>query len=242
MNGLTLKEGLNKARELCPGMSEVDYLFAERIASSIQDEIVPEGFSIIVAETLYDLKNQSKQEDDKVPAEEYLNNAQFILQILDAVADKNFTEEVRKLCREAYRWKTPHMTIIKDEEEFPENVKAAIDWWSARIQRQGGTVAAGPFRLPAIVHEFTENEMRTFRSTLAHGIMDGLDKFGSVNLVVDYKPCSAELISAARAAGFEDSAIFFFPSKTKMNVRKNCVEVCSGYSGKFVVLWKKSRN
>lgn len=249
MNGAVLKEKLNQARILVPGMKEVDYQFAECIASLIGDEIVPEGFVLLVSETLAVMNTPPKREidaklsnDSKELVKECLANARFILQILDVVADKDFTEEVRKLCREVFGWETTHMVVVKDEEEYPEYVKAAVDWWSATIQRQGRTVSVGKLNLPAVTKEFTEDEIRAFRSTLAEGVMDELRMYQLASLRTDYGPWDIALNDAALAAGIESSAmIFFLPSKASMYISKTCVEVCLGYRGDHVVVWGESQ-
>lgn len=231
MEAIALKEKLNHARELCPGMCECDYQFAEYLATKLSDTVTPEGIVLTLSLLFNDVQEIPKgifpSTDYYAVAEKrreaIICQAKFVLQIIDAITDTAFSETVREECEKTFGWKVVRRVKMPDNENYPLNVKAAIDWWTGQIQRQGTTIEAGGISFPALTKEFSEGEILKFRSVLAHEIMF---KRASC-LDVDYDP-DIHLSVAGEAAGIDrNHALFLFPAKVSMFIYQESVTVYS---------------
>lgn len=234
MEAVALKEKLNHARELCPGMCECDYQFAKYLATELSDMIMPKGVILTLSLLFNDVQKIPK---GMFPTADYyvvtrkrrraiISQAKFVLQIIDAITDSVFSETVRCECEKTFGWKVVRRVKTPENEDYPPNVKAAVDWWTGQIQRQGTTIEVGGMPLPALTKEFTVEEIQRFRSVLANEIM-----FNRVSyLSVDYYP-DIHLSVAGKAAGIDDNyALFLFPSKVSMSIYQESVTVYSGNS------------
>lgn len=243
MNGVELKEKLGQARILCPGMEESDYQIAEYIATKISDTIgdklvTPNDLSLIVIRGYLDINPRSW---NRVPSSELpefigqnrkkcFNEMKFFLQILDVVADRDLAEIVRDECRDCYMWDVVHMVVVADDEEYPDYVKAALDWWSARIQRR--------VRGSGWNRELIKEELASFRAALAQRIMEEIGRSGAAKLNIDIDPTDRMLLDAAETIGIDAwDLLDVFPRRTSMCVTKTCVKVRIGSQRKYSVIW-----
>lgn len=241
-----------KARELCPGMSEEVYILTDYISEhDSHDEVIPEGMVVLFALVQDDLHRGRcgfAGSDGSVP-EAFLTRtnqlkAQFcyVLQVVDAIADEEFADAVREGCQQAFGWSVPKQIKVDDQLSYPPYIMAAVDWWTDAVQHpkmDNGDSAMGMFMAlfggSALAKNFTEGELSAFRATLAKGIETELaEGRDSVRLSVDYGPegVLAEAGDAANMGGFA------FPCKTTMYVSTTSVKVSAGYAAPYETIWQ----
>jgi hypothetical protein len=248
-----MRKRLSDTRTKCPGMSEEVYQLADYLAKHINEEIVPRGVVIILICTMDDI-NKGRcgfgGGDCSFPdyfiehKSQVLAQACYILQIIDEVTDAEFANDVRTECKNTFHWNVPKRVSVSDDNEYPAYVTAAIDWWAEAIQHpkmDNGSNSLGSLMAmlggSSLAKNFSEEEMKNFRSKLAAGIISEIEKYGCAQLRVDYGP-DGILYEAGEAAGITNG--FAFPCKTYMRVSKDEVTVSAGYAAPNETIWKYS--
>ena len=133
---LDLREGLKNARILCPGLSEIDYQVADTLSKTINSKLVPMGLVWSLALLFEGIEPEPENEhSEDRPSEE---NAMFFTQIIDTIANEEFANEFRDLCKKVFDWDTAQRINVAPGEYFknePHVIFATI-WWMGVIQRQ----------------------------------------------------------------------------------------------------------
>jgi len=247
-----MRNRFSDAREKCPGMSEDIYQLADYLAKHINEEVVPSGVTIALFCAIDDIKKGCCGFGGNCSFPDYLiehkyqvlAQACYIIQIVDAVTDADFADDVRIECKDAFNWQVPkRVSVSDDKEEYPAYVKAAVDWWAEAIQHprmdDGDDTLPklmATFGGPSLANNFTEETMKDFRSTLATGIISEIEKEGGcMFLDVDYRP-DRILNEAGQAAGI--TRRYAYPFNTRMSVSKDEVTVSAGYAASHEIIWK----
>lgn len=108
-----VKEQLRKSREVCPGLSESAYYFADYMSYMANDCLVPEGMEMAVILCIYDIlhKQNNTHEPESQESFEYLiRNSGNVLKVassIPAIIDKISSEEFAKKFRKLYDEKSP---------------------------------------------------------------------------------------------------------------------------------------
>ena len=99
-----ISEKLENARSLCPGLREETYILAEYMSRFIEGCIDPSFLLCWLIMCLNDIKygNVDKRFEKKDFIEKnvdsVLQNAQYIVQIVDKITSEKFSKEFRNLC------------------------------------------------------------------------------------------------------------------------------------------------
>lgn len=249
LNGV--KQKFAEAREKCPGMSDDVYALTDYISSVANDSLVPSGLSMCLALIMDDLQKGRNGFRQNEPLPKYLNNRReqiitqmvYIPQVVDAIADEKFAEEFRKICNDAFGFNPPKRVNASTDSQYPEYVRAAVDWWGNAVQSpkfdNGGDM--NPFLMMMLSGNrsgHSEEEMKIFKDSLAKDILVELQKYGRCSLSVDYHPC--EILSrAGEKIGLDDMTSF--PWKTWMNISDEIVEVSEGYGAPRKTIWSSEK-
>lgn len=242
-----VREKFAKARELCPGMSAEVYALTDYLAVVANDELVPTGVVMMLVCVMDDLEKKRCGFARGTKFPEYLAThgmqvrAQmpYVLQIMDAIAERDFAEAVRAECREVFHWEIPQRVEVSDEISDRENVNAAVNWWTEAIQHP--KMDNGDDGLAMIMAMFgghksrqlTEAELQIFRKKLAESIIDQMNHMSRVTLSVDYGP-DVILGEAGAAIGLGQ---FDFPCKTTMWISEDRVSVSAGCGAPVDIIW-----
>lgn len=236
------------ARELCPGMSEEIYALTDYMAAIANDQLVPGGILMMLVCVMDDLEKKRCGFAHKVEFPEYLasHNMQaraqlpYILQVVDAIAEPDFADEVRAECKEALHWNIPKRVDVSSEVSEHGYINAAVNWWAEAIQHpkmdngdDGLATLMMMFGGCTSSRQLTEADLTTFRETLTAGITALMDRMGRATLSVDYGP-DRTLGEAGGAIGLGQ---FDFPCKTTMWITENEVSVRAGYGAPEQVIW-----
>ena len=244
-----IREKLENARELCPGMSKDFYLLTDYMSENTNDELVPRGIvmlSVCVRDDLEKGRNGFGKDFPEELAQRrnfVKDEVQWIPQLVDAIADEEFAEEFRMHWKECFGSVPPKRVNTKAVEmdtQYPEYIKAAIDWWanaivSPKFDNGEALPAFFSFLMAGAAKEYTPAEIKTFKEALANGILDEMSKHSRCTLDVDYHPCRV-LASAGNLIGVPDMT--GYPCKTYMSVSEKEVSVCAGYGASREVIWK----
>ncbi len=235
-----VKAKFANAREACPGMSEDVYALTDYFAEVANDQLTPAGVTMVLLCIMDDLKKKRCGFGRQVEFPAHLAQRAlqvraempYFLQVLDAVAERGFADEVRAECREAFNWDVPKRVTTTDKISSRDNINAAVDWWSEAIQHpkmdNGTNEMSMAMMLFGGMHrrQLTADDLRTFREKLAEGIVQRMVREGHrITLDVDYGP-DRTLGEAGAAIGLGQ---FDFPCKTTMWVSDTEVRVSAGY-------------
>lgn len=249
MRAIALKEKLAHARDLCPGMDETDYQFAEYLAANLDEKSTPSGVVTTISLLMMDLARYRLDHSAVIISKgfpEYfrknystaIGHAHLILQIIDIVADKDFAEDLRNKCFQTFRWTTARRVVVANRGDYPAYIEAAISWWAGAIQRQGRFL--GDFvKLNVITKEFSEKELRIFSNTLAECILHEMRRHkGEIaTLSIDDYPDQI-LCAAIKTIGISPAcAMWMLPERTSMTVRPNSVTVFR--NGSMKTIWNQ---
>lgn len=251
-----VKEKFANARELCAGMSEEVYALTDYVATVANDSLVPAGFLMMFVCVMDDLEKKRCGFATVTEFPEYLitHNMQvraqmpFILQVVDAIAEPDFADEVRSQCKEAFHWNIPKRVDISSKISEHENVNVAVNWWAEAIQHP--KMDNGDDGLASLMvmlggctggRQLTKAELQTFRERLADIIVRELKEHPAedyprfeVVLSVDYGP-NRLLGEAGDTIGLGQ---FDYPCKTVMWVSETEVSVRAGYGAPMRVIWR----
>lgn len=257
-----VKEKLSRSREVCPGLSDEVYALADYMSKSANDELNPEGMSMCLFLCLDDIKKGRNgfacAESEELPEflikhkAQVLSQAVYIPQIIDAIADEDFANEFRKICKEVLHFDPPRRdekyNLSADiEGEYPEYVRAAVNWWANAIvnpkfDNGDNSMAGGMAFLMAMMvskkSSISKDQIDIFKKELADIIVEQMESSycGECQLGVDYHP-DMLLYSAAQKAGINDD--MGFPWKTNMRISKEQVSVSAGYAAPWETIWTK---
>ncbi len=249
-----VREKLSQSRKMCEGMSERAYLLADYMSEiAASDTITPFGLVACLSRAIEDTYQERWREGTKKQelclslledAKRIRNQAVNIPQIIDVIADEDFAEEFRAICKEKFDFNPPKYGTPKQLEEYPEYVKVAVNWWANAIffPKLDTPGAAVPTFLVQIIEEevgvksYSNEELLNFKTTLADEIMEDINAWGVCNLSVDYHPCDALEVAGKK---IDVHQAFGYPLRTSMSIWKHEVEVKVGDGGKFKTLWTK---
>lgn len=237
------------ARTLCPMMSEEIYALTDYLALMANDSLEPVGIPMTLVCVMDDIKNQRSGYGKEFP--EYLvengkkvrEHMPYVLQVIDAIAEKDFAEEVRSECKKAFNWDIPRRTTGLGDVSEDMRVNIAVDWWTQVLlgTRVGGDGCTNLDELAEMLKnagtEIGVEDVKAFRKKLAEGITQEMnDNDGWCSLMVDYHPDNI-LREAGKMLGRGE---FGFPFKTSLTINPWEVSVSVGYAGPHQVIWKAS--
>lgn len=247
MQAINVKERLKLAREKCPGMPEEVYLFADFLSEQMNEELVPTGVAMAIALALDEFRcgRAKRYEGSGAPAtdgREIIRSARYVLQVIDAVTDKEFADEVRELCAKAFNWRPVRRTDVSLETKesfkkfFEPCIFPAADWWAGAIQLTDKTELAKG--MPSMHKEFTTNEIFNFWYGICVQLHIELNRGNFVMFGTNYGPDRILHEAAERAHIDEDYYLYLFPAKTTMVVTPEKVEITSAYRKGPTVIWE----
>ena len=171
----------------------------------------------------------------------------------DAIADEDFANEFRKICKELLQFDPPKREEKYNQNaeiggDYPEYVKVAVNWWANAIVNpkfdNGDDSVAGEmtFLLAMMVNSknsISKEQIAIFKKELAQLIIEKMDSsfVGECRLGVDFHP-DRLLYTAAQKAGIDNN--MGFPWKTNMRITKNNVSVSAGYAAPWETLWEEA--
>lgn len=250
MTEIGLKEKLKNAKELCPGMLPIDYVFADCLADYLNESMTPRNFALFTCLMLEDIRDVQEETDKnalaaypevyKTKGEKMLRQAKYVSQIVDVITEPDYANDVRHFFKIMFGWDVVKRVKVVDEKEYPPHVQFAIDWWTGQIQRHERLTETEGRKNSVAAKEFTTDEIGMFRDTLANFIMRECSKnHGFCHLEVDHYP-NEVLSIAARFAGVEERALrSVFPPLTRMDIHEESIYVAIG-RGPGEVVWRKA--
>lgn len=257
-----VKEKLSQSREMCPGLSEEVYALTDYMAEVAHDELVPSGLALCLALSMEDIKRGENgfagAKSKEIP--EYLKNnmiqvlaqAVYVPQVVDAIADEEFANEFRVICKEMLNFDPPKREEKFDlyadiDGDYPEYVKVACNWWANAIANPkfdngDSSLNSGmAFLLASMVNtkrSISKEQLTVFKRELAEQIVTQMKHFcNEARLSVDYHPDRYLEIAAQKAD--IDSGLGF-PWKTNMHITEQKVTVSAGYCAGWETIWEKA--
>ncbi|MBO5141662.1 MAG: hypothetical protein J6C46_01455 [Clostridia bacterium] len=239
------REKLANARKHCPGMSEEVYALTDYMSEATNDTLVPYGMFLGLVMSIADVEmgipgfhNIKELPEIFIKHKnQVLAQAPYVLQVIDAIAEKEFADEVRALAASILKFNPPKRVnaVISG---YPEYIMVAVNWWANAIMSpkydNGEEIPAMFARLAARTsHSYSQDDILVFKSTLADEIEKELKEYTTCVLDVDYGPCEA-LGRAGEKIGMDGMS---FPWKTSMHVSKEQVTVSAGYAAPREILW-----
>ena len=239
----------SKARELCVGMSDEIYALTDYISVVANDSLVPMGLVTCFICVLDDIEKgrcgfAKKAEFPEIFIKrKELIKAQFpyLIQVVDEIADEDFSEEFRRHCKAFLGFNPPKRINVEVDVKYPDYVKAAVDWWANAILSpkldNGEEMPAMLTRLiSGSAKSYTEEQIKLFKDTLAEGIMEKMKERSVCEISVDYHPCLI-LAEAGQKIGVPD--MLGYPWKTDMQIQENHVKV-AGYGESYKTIWSRN--
>lgn len=240
-----VKEKFKQARTTCPGMSEEIYLITDHLSNIANNELIPSGLALCIALLMSDIDNGKSGFSTELPEifitkkNILLREMVYIPQIVDAIASEEFATEFRNICKDILGFNPPKRVNAQINEEYPNYIKAAIDWWADAIQSpkfdNGTDINPLLMLFTQVSNSFTEEQIKLFKETLAKGIEEKMENFGSCTIDVDYHPCEI-LAIAGQKIGVRPMG---YPFKTYMYITQEKVEVSAGYGSSYKTIWAK---
>lgn len=257
-------EKLSKSREMCPGLSKEVYALTDYMAKvAATDRLGPLGMVKILVLSMEDIQrggNRFAVAESKEISEYLIKHktqvfaqAVYVPQIIDAIADEDFANEFRELCKKVMNFDPPKRDEKYDqnadiEGDYPEYVKVAVNWWANAIVNpkfdNGDDSLAGVivFISTMMVNSkssISKEQIGIFKKELADIIVAQMNSSlnGECRLEVDYHP-DKKLYIAAQKASIND--YIGFPWKTNMRISKDKVSVSAGYVAPWETLWEKA--
>lgn len=244
-----VREKLSKARENCVGMSEEVYAVTDYMSVVANDTLYPQGLAMCLVLVMDDVQRgrcgfaSSTVKELPLYLREHksqvLSQMPYVLQVIDEVAEHEFAEEVRSICKKMMNWDPPKRTKAEMDDSYPAYVKAAVDWWANAIASpkldNGDELSFMLMQmLSATGKSYSAEEVKVFKTTLAKGIINEMKEYGRCTLSVDYHPCG---LLADAGAKIGVSTMSGWPWKTTMYVSEKRVEVFAGYGAPCKILW-----
>ena len=233
-----VKEKLSKIREYCVGMSEDVYAITDHMSDIAEETFTPEGLACCLLVAKENIKSQRNGlSPDGVAMSRYLRENKsrvlksiiYIPQVIDEIAEPEFAEEFRRICEKEYGFNPPKRIYVKLDEIYPKYVRVAVDWWCNEM-------FCKQFKNIGIYNnsiQYSAEEMKLFKSSLAEEIVQHMQKYNSCNIDVDFFPCNM-LAKAGEKIGI--SPQIGYPWKTYMMITSNGVYVSNRQEG-YKTLW-----
>ena len=247
----------DELRTKCPGLAEPVYEFAKYIGEHIsKGKLLPKAFCLTAALSIGDIQQGRCGfciGDSVFPRylaehkEEVLLQSPFVLQIIDALTDEEFSTETRRICKETMGWDPPKKPVADNirtaiSDDCPANIAAAVNWWKntlASPKMDNGDSQMDLFMAllgSSLTRGNTEEAIAKFCEELSKLLCEesknGRDTF---HLDVDYGP-GEYLYDAAEKAGVR----LQFPCKTNMQITPQKVSVSYGYCAPWEDVWTAS--
>ena len=235
------KAKFKNVRETLPNLDEEAYQLTDFISEIITDNVTPQGlmaYIILIYNSLLQNKNYFNNHeiltyDLYQKRTKYLEEMPNITAIVDNIAPKNFSDTFRKL--------TQNFLVYNFDKTYPENVKAAVNWWEEAIKSSNFSDIDLPLNLQNMLinnqQELTNEQLNIFKSNLAKEIMMVLREKGVCVLTVDYTPCEI-LERAGEKVGFD--SMLNYPWKTKMIIDNEQVIVSKGIENSPQIIWSNN--
>ena len=218
------KEKFANARKYCPGMPEEVYALTDYMSTTLNDKLIPAGLLVSLTLVMDDIEKGVSGFNNK-PLDTYLRtykdtilaNISYIPQFVDTIASEEFAREFRLDCQNVLGINPPKRVFTETNEEYPENIRVAVDWWANAIQtpQYNSSPAIMMAGVLAQRKNFTEEEINIFKDSLAKIIQRELDNNGRCSLSVDYSPCPM-LLEAGNKIGV--NSFNGYPWKTRMEI------------------------
>ena len=248
MKAVNLKEKLANARKTCMGYSEYAYRFVDYVAENLTGPVGPIGLGAAVTLRFTEIQNCYGKDGHKLPEyyiahrEEILEEAWVILQVIDVVTNDEFAEEFREFCGHAFGWKVLKRLTVTDDEDYPESVKAALDWWTGVIQAGRNDERVIFDRDYRRYKQLTAEEILTFRKSLAeelrHGWLEFLDTIdGEIRDALSTVDLSSQ--AEGNAVPMPHRSFFNDEGMAWMDIKENYVMLGQDGEDKPVVVWWK---
>ncbi len=241
------KSKLKDAREFCPGMSDEIYEICNYMSNIANDTVKPETIALLIVCILDDI-SKKKSGFPKATLPDYLivhgnqciAQMQYFPQVIDEIANEEFAESFREICEDKLKMYCPKRIRVSQENNYPENIEVAVNWWANAIQSpkmDNGTDIFAIFSVMLANKEYTQEEISEFKEILANNIEKEMKKNRRCTLDVDYGPCEL-LQEAGNKIGISD---FGYPIKTHMLITDDQVIVSEGYKAPNKTIWSKER-
>lgn len=246
-----VKEKLSKSRELCEGMSERAYLFADYMSEISPNTITPPELAECLQTAVTDIRQEERWRKIAKKGElrwqlsfiakKIANQAINFPQIIDVIANEDFAQEFRAICKENFNINPPKYASTEFI-DYPESVKVAVIWWTNVISLLKTTSCCSSVSnfLSEISIEqvnsksYSNEDLHIFQATLASEILEDITAWKTCILSVEYTPCNA-LETAGNKIGV--SNLWGYPFKTSMTISKSKVRIKVGDSMEFKTLW-----
>lgn len=242
----SVRKKLSEVRKTCLGMSEEVYAMIDYMSEIANDELVPTGLAMCLAMAMYDIEQgKNSMNGTELPEyllshkEQVLRQAVYVPQVIDEIADADFADEFRNLCKQVFNFDPPKRVNANLEGDYPEHIKVAVDWWANALASPKYDAALPPnpkmegaFIMAAnsgAMH--SEEEILVFKTTLAEGIKKELEEQYRCDVSVDYRP--NDLLSLAGEKLGLDS-LLGYPWRTFMEITESRITVNGD------VIWSKS--
>ena len=245
MTETDLQFALRRARAKCLGLPSETYEFADYLSWHLHRAIYPFGMTMSILFAVGDLEDGIHRDfygETNLPPslffrrKQILPYAKFILQVLDCITEPTFANAVRQKCQDILGWRvTSRITIHTSSDEdfyqklFEDNIKIATEWWSGAIQCSA-------------THTFTEDEIKSFRGSLALHIANELKMYDSVELTTCNDGPNYLLYGAADAAGVDKTTLHsIFPENVQMFVDNRTVQIYKNQNPNPETIWAHAK-
>lgn len=248
-NAINIKEKLSQSRQLCPGMSENIYFFADYLFEIIPEVVTPlelvsclkSAIDGLCCERMWMsiIKNEELRLHLQYDRRKVLMQAKNVPLLIEAIAEKSFSEEFQLLCREILGF-APALHRHKKIEEYPEYVQVAVNWW-ANLINITLTTHANDGSPDSILYDianesavpYSEEQLNIYKTALAEEIIEEMEAYDICILSVDYHPCPL-----LEAAGNKIELGFFsYPPKARMYIYEYEVTASVGFSKPTEIIW-----
>ena len=179
-------EKFSKARENCVGMSEEVYAVIDYMSTVAHDSLYPQWMVMYLGMVMDDVRRGrcgfAFSLDKKLPVylrnhkNQVLSQIPYVLQVIDEIAETEFAEEVRVICKKVMNWDPPKRVKAELDDNYPVYVKVAVDWWAnevaSRKHENGKDMADLPMKMVSGArNSYTDEKMKLFKITLADEII-----------------------------------------------------------------------
>lgn len=245
MKAINVKEALVLAREKCLGMTEDIYQFADFLASRLYDTVTPEGLVMAIALAISDITtDQHDSEYIKQNKRDVLNNAEFVLQIVDVMTDKEYSTAVRTACEQVFPEWSPMVRLVPDKEQLfiPEGriwSWTAVEWWVGAMQLHNTTITLSSGEKIPSLHDksFTQEQIDDFAGLLFWAIYDDVTRrYGYAELSMDGPVPDGRSHLQEICLRMNINTFGLFPPKTSMSIDEDKITLYQNCV--YTTIWK----
>ena len=224
------KKKFDEARETCPGMSWDLYYLTDFISLMCSNNLTPKELSVFLV-LVYDALRDGENVFDEPEFNNLLVNRWDVLneiynspQVVDVIANNDFSKEFRGYQQEFYGI-VPPIRVHKDSTlPYPESVIVAVNWWAKKMQEEY-------FKNYSVF--FSSARIFKFRERLAKIIAFDLQSNRRSIIYCENEPCFS-LISAGLELGL-DVENSDFPKNIEMYIDNSTVKVLE--NSNEIILW-----